>query len=260
MKRWWLLSFQWLYCVYAYLLFIVLMLLIFPFVLGATLFGSIRGGNAVYRICTFWADVWFPLVFIWHKNSYEYGVKKDQAYIFVANHISYLDAALLPKIVRQPVRALGKVETAKVPIFGVIYKNAIVTVDRSSAANRANSVRLLKATLAKGISIFFFPEGTFNTTHQPLKEFYDGAFRIAIETGTPIKPVLFLDSYDRLHYDSPFSLTPGKSRAVYLEDIPVEGLTLSELPRLKAKVHRIMWEKLVEYKASWIKEAHESTR
>ncbi len=37
-----------------------------------------------------------------------------------------------------------------------------------------------------------FPEGTFNMTTEPLKEFYDGAFRVAIETQTPVKPVLFL--------------------------------------------------------------------
>ena len=47
-----------------------------------------------------------------------------------------------------------------------------------------------------------FPEGTFNMTTQPLKEFYDGAFRVAIETQTPVKPVLFLDAYSRMHYES----------------------------------------------------------
>jgi 1-acyl-sn-glycerol-3-phosphate acyltransferase len=39
-------------------------------------------------------------------------------------------------------------------------------------------------------------------TGKPLKEFYDGAFRIAIETGTPIKPVLLLNTYERMHYSS----------------------------------------------------------
>jgi 1-acyl-sn-glycerol-3-phosphate acyltransferase len=41
-----------------------------------------------------------------------------------------------------------------------------------------------------------FPEGTFNETNAPLKDFYDGAFRIAIETKTAVKPVLFLDAYE----------------------------------------------------------------
>ena len=79
---------------------------------------------------------------------------------------------------------------SKVPVFGFIYRNAIVTVDRSSTGNRAKSVRILKSIIKKGISVLVFPEGTFNMTNQPLKEFYDGAFRVAIETQTPVKPVL----------------------------------------------------------------------
>lgn len=237
---------QILYSIYALLLFVVLMLLFFPFVLLASLFGRIRGGNMVYRICMLWSDIWFPLVGIFHKNIYEQPPQKNKSYIYVANHISYLDAAIIVKTFRHPLRPLGKVELAKVPVFGFIYKNAIVTVDRSSTHNRARSVQLLKAYLKKGISVLVFPEGTFNQTDKPLKDFYDGAFRIAIETGTPIKPVLFLDAKKRLHYDSIFSLTPGRSRSFFLPDISVEGLTLKDVPALKQKVYDIMNHKLSE--------------
>jgi 1-acyl-sn-glycerol-3-phosphate acyltransferase len=128
----------------------------------------------------------------------------------------------------------------------------VVTVDRSSAENRARSVRILKSVIKNGISIFIFPEGTFNETHQPVKDLYDGAFRIAIETQTPIKPVLFLDAYSRMHYHSIFSLNPGRSRSVFLAPIPVEGMTSKDLPALKQHVYNIMEQKLREYKASWI--------
>ena len=33
---------------------------------------------------------------------------KAKAYIFVCNHISFLDAAIIPKAYRQPIRPLGK--------------------------------------------------------------------------------------------------------------------------------------------------------
>jgi 1-acyl-sn-glycerol-3-phosphate acyltransferase len=141
---------------------------------------------------------------------------------------------------------------SKVPVFGFIYRNVIVTVDRSSSANRSKSVQILKSILSKGISVLVFPEGTFNLTHEPLKEFYDGAFRVAIETGTPIKPVLILDSYDRMNYESVFSLNPGKSRSVFLEEISVQGLTPDDLSTLKTKVFDIMESKLRSYDASWI--------
>lgn len=243
---------QVLYVMYAFVLFVAFMIPVFIWSLLVLPLGRIRGGNLTYYACIVWADVWFPLVFIFHKNIFVEEVKKDQSYIFVSNHISYLDAALIPKTFRHPLRPLGKIEMAKIPVFGFIYKNAIVTVDRSSATNRANSVRILKSILAKGISILVFPEGTFNTTHQPLKEFYDGAFRIAIETQTPIKPVLFLNAYDRMNYKSIFSLSPGKSCSVFLPAISVEGFTLKDVGMLKEKVFDVMQEELKRRGAKWI--------
>lgn len=245
---------QVLYVVYAIVLFVALMILVFIWSLLVLPFGRIRGGNLVYYACIVWADIWFPLVFIFHKNIFVEKPEPNRSYIFVANHISYLDSAIIPKTFRHPVRPLGKVEMARVPIFGFIYKNVIVTVDRTSAENRAKSVHLLKSVLQKGISVLVFPEGTFNTTGQPLKEFYDGAFRIAIETQTPIMPVLLMNAFDRMHYKSIFSLNPGKSRSVFLPEIPVQGLTVKDAGVLKEKVFKIMEEELRKRKAGWIEE------
>lgn len=245
--------FQWLYCIYALLLFVGIMLMLFPFMLIASLFGRVTGGNMIYRLCMLWGDIWFFLVFIFHRNYYEQPLEKNKQYIFVINHISYLDAPIIVKAIRRPIRALGKMEMGSVPVFGFIYKYAVVRVDRSSPENRAKSVRNMMSIIKKEISILVFPEGTFNMTPDPLKDFYDGAFRVAIDTQTPIKPILFLDAYDRMNYRSIFSMTPGRNRAIYLEEVPVEGLTQKELPLLKQKVYDLMDRKLREYKASWIK-------
>jgi 1-acyl-sn-glycerol-3-phosphate acyltransferase len=240
------------YILYALLTFLVTMFLVVPFVVIASFFGKIRGGNSIYRLCMLWGDIWFFLIGIRHRNIFEQPHDKNRQFIFIANHISYLDAPIIVKTIRQKVRVLGKVEMTRIPVFGFIYKNAIVTVDRSSAAKRSKSVRILKSVLQKGISIFIFPEGTFNETGKPLKEFYDGAFRIAIETQTPIKPVLFLDGYTKMHYGSVFNLRPGTSRSIFLEEISVEGLTMNDLLTLKKKVYETMEQKLIQYKAAWI--------
>lgn len=249
----WLRPLQWLYSIYAFITFVVLMLVVFPFVIIASFFGRIKGGNMIYRLCMLWADIWFPLIFIYVKRIYEAPHDKSKQFIFVSNHISYFDSPVIVKAFRQPIRPLGKVEMAKIPVFGFIYKNAIVTVDRSSPENRATSIRILKSIISKGISVLVFPEGTFNKTGKPVKEFYDGAFRLAIETQTPIKPVLFLDTYDRMNYRSILAASPGRCRIVYLEEIPVDGLTTEDMPALKEKVHRIMEQKLLEYGASWVR-------
>jgi 1-acyl-sn-glycerol-3-phosphate acyltransferase len=244
---------QWIYCIYAFITFVAVMFVIFPFTLIAGFWGRIKGGNMTMRLCMLWADIWFPLIFIRHKIIYETPHNKNKSYIFLSNHISYLDAAILVKAYRQPFRPLGKAEMSKVPVFGFIYRNAIVTVDRSSAANRAKSVRVLKSIINKGISVMVFPEGTFNMGTTPLKEFYDGAFRVAIETQTPIKPVLFLDAYRRMPYESLFHMTPGRNRIVYLDEIPVTSFTPADALKLKEKVYAVMEKKLIEYDAAWRK-------
>ncbi len=232
---------QFLYSVYVMLAFIVLMLVIFPFVLLASVFGKIKGGNAIYRLCCIWADAWFLLIGMRSKITYNgTAPAPDERYIFVANHISYMDVPMIVKVIRRPLRALGKAELSKVPVFGFLYRYGAIMVDRSSQEARKKSVQQLQSVLKKGISVFIFPEGTFNTTGRPLKEFYDGAFRIAIETQTPLLPVIFPDTIKRLHHKSFSSFSPGVCRAIFLEEEPVEGLTTADLPALKDRVYKKM--------------------
>lgn len=241
------------FTIYAFITFTTVLLLLFPLVVGASFFGKIRGGNFIYGLCRLWAQILLPLWGIFHQTLFEAPHDRNKQYVFVFNHISFLDIPVLMRtITKQSVRILGKAELAAIPVFGFLYRNAVVLVEREQPAKRAKSVLQLKSVLRKGISIALSPEGTFNTTHWPLKTFYDGAFKIAIETQTPIKPILFLDTYDRMHYGSLFSLTPGRSRAVYLEEIKVEGLTIKDVGFLKEKVYAVMEKKLIEYKASWI--------
>lgn len=246
---------QGLFSIYGFILFIMLLLLVFPFVVLVSLFGRIKGGNVIYYICTWWADIAMFFWGMYHKNYYEGPHDPEKPVVFVFNHISYMDIPILLKAVRkQHVRVLAKSEMAKIPLFGYIYGKAAVLVNRHNPEARAKSVAELTSVLKKNISIVIFPEGTFNKTHKPLKEFYDGAFRIAIETQTPIKPVLLLDAYDRLHYDSIFSLSPGRSRAVFLNEVDVAGYTPEDVTILKDEVYKRMEQALINYKVSWIKD------
>ncbi|MBS1566600.1 MAG: 1-acyl-sn-glycerol-3-phosphate acyltransferase [Bacteroidetes bacterium] len=235
------------YVAYAVLLFTALLLIIFPFTLLASLAGRIKGGNIIYAISGYWADTWLLLTGIWVRKTGNPPPAEAGAHIFLANHISYMDIPMFVKTLRMPIRALANAETGRIPVFGFLYKRAAVMVDRSSAANRARSVHILKSVLRKGVSIFIFPEGMLNTTGQPLKTFYDGAFRIAIETQTPLQPMLFPDTVRRLHYSSLWSLTPGISRVIFLPVVEVKGLTTDDVEALKEKVYVLMEDALKKY-------------
>lgn len=226
------------------------MLVALPFVLLSLCFGKIKGGNLIYKVCKIWAQIWYAVIGIRHQNIYEFPHDASRQYIFVANHISYMDIPPAVITLNQPYRVLGKYEMVKYPIFGWIYRAAVVLVDRRSPELRAKSFRALKAALNQGISIFIFPEGTFNETDQPLKEFFDGAFKLAIQTQTSIKPLLFIDTEKRLHQSSLFNLTPGLNRVVYLEEVKVEGFTVKDIKALKQQTFEVMEAGLRRYHSS----------
>ncbi len=230
------------------------MFLLSPLFIYSFLRGEVKGGNTLYTVCRIWAGLFFAFTGIRQLNIFEEDVDHAKEHIFVSNHISYLDIPMMMKATKSHhIRILGKVEMSNIPVFGLIYKRAVVLVDRENVEQRKKSIKHLIAFLKLHISVFICPEGTFNMTNCPLKSFYNGAFQIAIETQNPISPILFLDTYDRLNYHSIFSLNPGRCRAVFLAETSTKGLTLQDLPMLKEKVYRQMENSLIRYKASWIK-------
>jgi 1-acyl-sn-glycerol-3-phosphate acyltransferase len=53
-------------------------------------------------------------------------------------------------------------------------------------------------------------------------------------------------------YTGLLTMTPGRSRILYMEEVPVKGLVMADLPALKQQVYTLMQRKLIEYKAAWI--------
>jgi 1-acyl-sn-glycerol-3-phosphate acyltransferase len=240
--------FRFFYCLYAFLWFLILLIGLTPGILLAALLTQPQSGNLVNYLCRFWSFTWFGLIGILHQNVYSDKDDPAVSYVFVANHISYLDIPVIFRAIRpHMIRVLGKAEMARIPLFGTLYKMAVVMVDRSSTENRARSLLVLKKMLQRQISVFIFPEGTFNESGQPLKAFYPGAFQLAIETNTPIRPVVFLGTHRLMHYRSVWTLRPGICRAIHLPAIPVEGLSVKDVSALMGQVHRVMERTIIEY-------------
>lgn len=237
------------YSSYAFIVFCILTLLAAVSMLFILPFGKAKLGNRIYKICRYWGKLFYLLIGMQHQEIYESYHHFNKPHVFVANHNSYMDIPPIVQLKHKPIRALGKFESSKIPIFGWIYKAAVIMVDRSSPTKRAQSLRNLKTALQEGISIFIFPEGTFSmTTRKPLKAFYNGAFKLAIEMNIPIQPLLMIDAVDRMHFDGIFTLTPGKNRVVYLPTVQVEGYTMDQLELLKDHVYQLMDEGLRRYR------------
>lgn len=236
------------YVVYAGIVWLAIMLVILLPIVAVSFLGKVRGGNMVFYFLRFWAHVWFPAVGIFVSRKWKTPRTKEPC-IYIANHASYLDAALAVKVMPLPFRPLGKSELSKVPLFGMIYSRSVVPVDRSSARGRVQSVRDMMYMLQHKVSLLIFPEGTTNNSGQPLLPFHQGAFRIAIETQTDIRPVLYVDCRARLQELNPMSLNPGKCRVVFLETVPVKGMKIEDVPALRQKVYDMMDAELRKYRS-----------
>lgn len=235
------------YNIYAFSVFFLLMLFVAFFVFIFAFSPEPLSGNLIYKVLRYWALTWYVLVGIRLTVKDETNEDPNASYIFVSNHQSYMDIPVSVAAIRTPFRILGKIEMSKIPLFGFIYKKAVILVDRSSPVRRSESYVNLRNTIKMGLSVLIYPEGTFNETGKPLKEFYIGAFKLAIETQTAIKPIIILNTLDRYHYSSALSLTPGKLEAIYLPSISVEAYHKEDVEKLRDHVYGIMEKSISQY-------------
>lgn len=166
-----------------------------------------RGTEIFRRISKVWMDVFLfaigcPLV-IKGKEHF----KKGENYIITSNHNSYMDVPVTTPYIPGPNKTIAKIEIAKAPLFGPVYKRGSILVDRKSDRSRKESYMKMKETLKQGLHVCIYPEGTRNTTNEPLKSFHDGAFKLAIDTGKAIIPTLLFNTKKVL---------PGGSKSFYL--------------------------------------------
>ncbi len=150
-------------------------------------------------------------------------------YIVVCNHNSYMDVPVTTPFMPRANKTMGKKEFTSTPLFGWIYALGSVLVDRKSEQSRKESYNRMKKVLAIGLDMVVYPEGTRNKTAEPLKPFYDGAFRLSVDTATPIIPAVIFNTRDILPPGKPFFLKPYKIEMHFLEPSSPDGSSVAAL-------------------------------
>ncbi|MGB8191257.1 MAG: lysophospholipid acyltransferase family protein [Chitinophagaceae bacterium] len=205
-----------------------------------------RGTEVFRRISNAWMRVFLTLIGCPLTVKGKSNFKKGQTYVVVCNHSSLMDVPLTTPFIPGPNKTIAKIEMAKIPVFGIIYRRGSVLVDRKSDESRRKSIDDMKQVLASGIHMCIYPEGTRNKTGQPLKSFYDGAFRLAIDTNTPIIPTIIRHTATVLPPGKKFFLWPHWLSMEFLEPVPVTKD--NNATAIKEKVYNIMWEKIASAK------------
>ena len=196
-----------------------------------------KGSVLFIKIARLWMNVWLRLVgcpvTVIGKNNFA----KGTAYIVTCNHNSLMDVPLTSPYIPGANKTIAKKSFAKIPLFGWFYTKGSVLVDRNSDASRRKSFEDMKRVLKQGIHMCIYPEGTRNRTGEPLKKFYDGAFKLAVETKTAVIPTLIFNTKKALPINKSFYFLPHKLEMHFLEPVTPGTNTVDQL---KEKVFAIM--------------------
>ncbi len=223
--------------------FVATFLIIFIPSMTTYLLPDPKGSVIFIRISKIWMMVWLRMVGCPVKVTGKNHFSKGKAYIVTCNHNSLLDVPLSSPFIPGANKTIAKKSFAKIPLFGWYYTKGSVLVDRNSDASRRKSFEEMKQVLRTGMHMCIYPEGTRNRTKEPLKKFYDGAFKLAVETKTAIIPALIYNTKKALPANKSFYFLPHKLEMHFLEPIPATDCTVDQL---KEKVMTVMSNHLVK--------------
>lgn len=151
-------------------------------------------------------------------------------YVVVANHASIADPFLL-SFLPLDMRFVAKEELFRTPLVGWLLRLAgDIPVRRGDGASATAMRATCVATLARGLSVMIFPEGT-RARGGRLGAFRPGAFQVAIEAGAPVLPVALHGSAACVDASGP---RPAHAIAEVLPAIETAGL---DLPALRDLAH-----------------------
>jgi 1-acyl-sn-glycerol-3-phosphate acyltransferase len=162
-------------------------------------------------------------------------------YVFVSNHISYMDIPVVLGNIPEQFLFLAKEELFKIPMLGTHLKTAgHVQVPREDPRSAIRTLQHTAALLHDGRSTLVFPEGGRSETGV-LQEFKDGAAFLAIRAQIPVVPLAMLGMRSILPMHS-LTFRRGDVTLRIGEPISTEGMTTHQ----RAELSMLTRQRIVE--------------
>ncbi len=145
----------------------------------------------VYRYLRFFVGAVLPALGVYrircHRRPDPTSMSKH--FIVVANHCGKLDGLLLLANHQNLIPTMKSVYTRR-PVYYVMMKClGMVSLDTDSRTDLARALSDCRHIIEQRCSLLVFPEGTRSRSNRILP-FKPLAFRLAVDTGTPVLPVL----------------------------------------------------------------------
>jgi len=157
-------------------------------------------------------------------------------YIFMSNHMSFLDGPLLMTILDRPARVIVKRFVFRTPVLGLGMRFAgYVPLDKEGAgAGKKSIARAARLIREKRYSFLIYPEGA-RSWDGNLQPFRRGGFFLAVECGAPIVPVTIRGTFELMPRGKRL-VRKGPVQIAFHEPVPVTGCTRETMAELIEKV------------------------
>jgi 1-acyl-sn-glycerol-3-phosphate acyltransferase len=166
------------------------------------------------------------------------------SYVFISNHLSYMDTPVALANVPVQFRFLAKRGLFQIPFLGTHLSRAgHIPVPREDPRAAVKTMQLAaEAIQKKKISLLIFPEG--GRSHDGvLRPFKEGGAYIAIRAGVPVVPMVLIGTRDLLPYGGGVVLS-GEVTLRILKPIETRELSLKDRAALTEQLRELIVEQL----------------
>ncbi|MDO4535037.1 MAG: lysophospholipid acyltransferase family protein [Clostridium perfringens] len=167
----------------------------------------------------------------------------DGPVLFVSNHQSNMDIAIICGFIDKPKGFIAKKELEKLPLISKwITLAGSIYLDRENPRKSMEGILEGIKTLKNGHSLVVFPEGT-RSKGDKMGEFKAGSFKLATKSKVPIVP-LTIDGTYRVMEGNKILIKPSNINFYIHKPIYVDKLSKEELTTLPETVENIIRSKL----------------
>ena len=179
---------------------------------------------------------------LFYRFRFETPVDWSRPCIICANHTSNLDITAMVLLCPSDFSFMGKTELLDNPVTGMFFKTIDIPLDRQSRISAFKAFKRAGDRLRKGRSMVIFPEGQIGNVYPPpLYDFKNGPFKLAIETGADIIPVVIHNAWKIFWDDAKqFGSRPGTVHIDVLRPVSTANLGLKDADRLLDEIHALI--------------------
>jgi 1-acyl-sn-glycerol-3-phosphate acyltransferase len=166
------------------------------------------------------------------------GEEDPEVQMFLLNHQSDLDIAIMETITKKDLAWVAKKELFEIPFFGLALKlPEDIAVERESKTSLIKLLKDAKRVIDNNRVITMFPEGTRSSKGKMLP-FKAGAKLVADKHKLCVQPVVLMQTA-KYYNIKEFSYKPGKIKVIYLDSFIADKSDKDWLNDLRQKMQKV---------------------